>query len=1344
MAKKLKEEDLQLNLIVNGDKGRKEIGKLERTIKDTTIKLKGLEAQEKKLRKSGKENSAQYKKVKASMDAYNETITKSKARIEQLRSSIDITKLSYTELRQEVNRLTRLRNLSGPNSDNWRKYDARLQQVRSQFEKVRKQGQMTSISMKGLANSFNHYIGVITAGLATLSAAIFGVRKAIDSYAEFDDKIADVQKTTGLFKDDVLEINDELKNVDTRTAQIGLLGLGRVAGKLGKNSKQDVLDFIAATDQISVALTEDLGGDIEQSINDVGKLTDIFNVDEEFGIEQGLLKVGSTINELGANSTANEGYIVNFTKRLAGVAPAAKISLANVMGLGATLDMLGQTAEVSGTAFVNLIPNMFKETADFARIAGMGLEEFTDLLENDANEALIAVLKGVKGNESSMTDLVKRLQEVGVDGARATAVVSVMANNVDALRQQQALANKAFKEGTSLTDEFNIKNETAAAKLEKARKGLYNMTVQLGEELMPVMTFSTNSFSYFVKILSVLIDFLKRNATALITLTALLVTYNGLVFLSTVSLKENIVVTTAKILLDKGQKAGLILLAAAQALFTGNLTRATAAMRLFNAVTKLNPIVLLISILAAAGAAFIAYSRKLSIAERAQKSLNEVQKTARESVVDEKLKVEQLLDIAQDQTKSIDSRKKAIKALNDLSPEYLGNLDLEKIGTDAAKKATDKYIESLLKKAKVEAAQQKLVELNKKKLDLENTDNTELSFWQQAGVYAKSAAQSYSAPGTFMMNLNANEAIKKSQVNSEEIEAIKAQEKSLMQFLKANSDEYIELVNNTPPPLGDKPLSDEEKKAAEERRKSIEDYRQKVLESTRSAAEVENAAYELRLKQAGIFNKKFENMTLEDFQIEYALLKEHESNLAKIDADAISAEIARYEESFESQLNALKTKNNEELKAFQGNKEEREQLIKDQTAAEEKLVQENLEKLQSLIEITLDKGSWEGITSDDILSDEEYELLKKKLEEIGLSLSEIGLGGKSAKEDTESDTGLKYGLGGKTDILGFSPEDWELFFENLQSGKLGIDELIFSVNALSTAWQLHNEYVSKAERQKLENYEASIEQRKRSLDSEMQKELNNAWNSSKKRSDIEKKYAKKKEQLDAELDRKKAEFDYNEAKREKGTALMSAIVNVASQVAANLANPILAAFIGAMGAVQIGTIASTPLPELPGREDGGYLSVRRAQDRKMFRARMRPDQRGYVDRPTIIAGESGREFIASNEAYENPSIRPILDYIDTAQRNGTISTVRLGTILQDRPAKSISGRETGGYVSNQNLTQPSTDPEMKELLKQSLALNQKLSKQLEKPISAEVALLGQNGFIEKQAEYDQLTQESDI
>lgn len=117
---------------------------------------------------------------------------------------------------------------------------------------------------------------------------------------------------------------------------------------------------------------------------------------------------------------------------------------------------------------------MFKNTATYADIAGMSLGEFSDLMNTNANEAFIRVLEGLKGNNEGMETLVRNLGDIQLNGVRATTILGTLADNTATLRSQQKLANEAFREGTSLTDEFNIKNNNAAARPKNKRNCAMN------------------------------------------------------------------------------------------------------------------------------------------------------------------------------------------------------------------------------------------------------------------------------------------------------------------------------------------------------------------------------------------------------------------------------------------------------------------------------------------------------------------------------------------------------------------------------------------------------------------------------------------------------------------------------------------------------------------------------------------------------------------------------------------------------------------------------------------------------------------------------------------------------
>ncbi|EMS34629.1 hypothetical protein C943_03316 [Mariniradius saccharolyticus AK6] len=1419
MGKKLREEDLILNIIVNGDRGKKEMGELERAIKDTNNELRSLEKQQKQMLLAGKKETEEYKAVTQAIKQKNEALVMAESRLKHLRSQVDISKMSLSDLRREMTRVKGLRDIAAPLSEEWRKHDERLTAVTTRYRALSGQAQATGASIQNLASKFNHYIGVITAGFATAFAAISGVRKAISDFAEFDDKVADVMKTTGLYREQVIELNNEFKKIDTRTAQNDLLGLARVAGKLGIEGQEDILGFVRASDQIGVALSEDLGGNVEDAITAVGKLVDIFKLSEDLPLEQALLKVGSTINELGASSTANEAYIVEFTRRMAGVGPLAKMTITDLMGMAATLDSLGQTSEVSTTALSKLFLEMAKNTDVFAKYANMDVESFRRLLDSDANEAFLKVLEGVGNSSEGLTSLADTLGDLGQDGGRVIGVLGSLANNVEKLREQQKLANTAFQEGTSLAVEFGTKNESAQAKLEKARKGLQNMTVELGEKLMPVMEHSISGFSLFVRILSVLLDFFSRNWKGITVLTGALLAYNAALFISNINLKENIVLSKAKVFWDNASLMATQLLAAAQMLLAGNLKGAAQAMRVFNSVAMANPWGLIAAAAVAAGIAIYHYTRNLTAAQKAQKALADVQGEALRNVIDERLEVERLLAFARDVNNSYEDRQAAIKKLNEISPEYLGNLNMENIRTEDATKATDAYIEALLRKAKMEAAYNKVAEIERKRLDLimegKGSELTwtqwlETSFFKAIGAHDKALAAFAISRDKNSKALNEDldaqraaleQFIKDNQLIEQQVKGTSGSGtpdaagtpsglttiEDLKNQLKALQDERekidirnkakllenekaqieiqkrlaeLDIKSHSDKNNRAKTQADKDEEAREKELERQKEFRQKVLESNLSLINQEKLAYQKRLQEAGIFGKERAQMTEEELQVLAILQKQHYANLDKLDADAISKAIQDDQKAFDDRLRDLRIRQNEEFKSIktfeqakavlQGElsdeallglrdmRDAQRELDKKYRREEEAMVRDHLMALQAQLEAAIQSGSFAGVNlADEVLSEEERAVLEERLASIKQLLSELGLG---TGTEIAEDRGLRTS---NVDLLGFAKSDWDVFFDNLENGRLGIEEMVFAAQALSQMWSQYNALVAAGERRKLQEAERTSRLQQSQLKSQLDANLI-----------TQDMYNQQVDKLNADLDRKRAVYERNQAKRERNVALMSAIVNTAAAVAKALPNLILAKIVGIAGGLQIGTILSTPLPDIPGAEDGGQLAnVVRSQDGRMFRAKVNPTRRGYVDRPTVIVGEDGSEFVANNRAVRNPTIRPVLDAIDTAQRNGSIDTLNLFKVLeQNRMLRAaMPGRQRGGRLSRNATPAAATAPtsgntpdDLRGLLQQNLRVMALLTEQLSQPISAEVVLTGRRGLNERQRELSDIEKSASL
>ncbi len=596
------------------------------------------------------------------------------------------------------------------------------------------------LSLSKVADKFNKYQSLFLGFVGSFAGIALSVKSAVTAYAEFEDKLADVMKTTGLSRDQVGALNDELKKIDTRTSQQDLLDLARVAGKLGISAQKDILEFVRAADKIRVALSEDLGGDVEESINQIGKLVDIFKLQPKFGIEQSMLKVGSAINSLGAAGTANEAYMVEFAKRVAGIAPSAGISIESILGLGATLDELGQTSEVAGTVFNQVISGMFKDTETYAKTAGMSVKDFSDLMNTDANEAFIKVLEGANSSGKGFGELAKSLDKLGLDGARATGVLGVLANNTAKLREKQAFSNQEFEKGTSLLTEFNVKNNTAQAQLDKAKKKFTEISVELGQKLTPAFTAVISKARLMVELVSALTSILTKYGGVILTAAASVVTYTVATKIATMweerhNVEKGIGLTLSKLSVfwNRAASSAMLLYSAATAALAGNFKRAATAMQLFYAFSKANPIGLVLGAITAVIGAIVLLTKKFNEATAAQKALTDVEIAAQQSIVEEKQKVYELLRIAQSNNESIETRKKALAELNKISPQYFGNLTTETVKTGEAKKAADDYTNSLLKNAKVIAAREKMVEIEKEWIDAElSGENKKLNFWQKA------------------------------------------------------------------------------------------------------------------------------------------------------------------------------------------------------------------------------------------------------------------------------------------------------------------------------------------------------------------------------------------------------------------------------------------------------------------------------------------------------------------------------------------------------------------------------------------------------------------------------------
>ena len=632
--------------------------------------------------------------------------------VEKVLKQLD--KATPKELQRTLKTLEKQLNNLERGSEAWKRQTEYIKQVRAEIDKVNRELRNGETFWERFNRKMNDWQTTLAAGAAAVTGVVMAGRSAVNAYAEMDAEMANVRKFTGMTAEQVALLNQEFQKIDTRTSREDLNRLAQEAGRLGKTSQEDVLGFVKAADQINVAL-DDLGDGATLTLS---KLTNIFGDEARLGTERSLLAVGSVINELSQNCTASAPYLAQFSQRLAGVGAQAGMTIPQLMAFAAVLDSQGQAVEMSATALSKLVMDLFKETDKIAQATGLDLEKFKATLESSTNEGLLMLLDRLH-ELGGMDVLAPVFKDMGEEGARASAVISALAGNVDTVRWQQEEANKAFQEATSVTKEFNVQNNTVQAGLDKAKKRLNELAIELGEKLAPVMKHVISSTTLILKVMSSLITFIGKYKGEIIVVTASIVAYTIAVNAAAIKTKIFAVAQGVAKVAMVAWRAVTLLAAATTALFSGNITRATIAFKAFSATLKLSPIGLLVGSITAIVAGLALWIIRTKQLTLAQKQLADIEKKAHESSLEELTTLKLLYEASQDQKRSLEERTSAVQKLQEKYPDYFGNLSTEAILAGNAANEYDRLTTSILNSARAKARQEQLVSNEQEILKLE-------------------------------------------------------------------------------------------------------------------------------------------------------------------------------------------------------------------------------------------------------------------------------------------------------------------------------------------------------------------------------------------------------------------------------------------------------------------------------------------------------------------------------------------------------------------------------------------------------------------------------------------------
>lgn len=692
-----------------------------------------------------KSTAENLQKIKARIREINDAQKEANLTIDKYEQEISSATRSAADLVRENNLIDRtLKNINGSSlrelqyslkivnerlldtkqgTDAFDALSKKAKELQTQIAAVNGEQKVSGSLFGKVVNGLNDNWGAITQIIGAVTGLSATIRQCVDSFTEMDQEMNNVRKYTGQSMAEVEEKNEDFKKIDTRTSRLQLNQLAESAGRLGITSKDAIEEFVDAADKISVALGDDLG---DGAIDKVGKLAMAFGEDDRLGLRGAMLATGSAINELAQNSSASAGYLVEFTARVAGVGKQVGLTQAQIMGFGAVMDENMQKDEMASTAFSQLLTKMSTDTKTFAKMAGVDLKTFSNLVKTDINSAVLTLMDNLK-SKGGFDQLGKMFGDMGLDGTRAVAVLSTMADKIDDIRDRQQIATDAYREAKSVIEEFDTQNNTIQGDVEKAKNRFHELTVELGERLLPVVQYTISTGSLLVKSLSTLTSFTVKYWKALLVLATGITTYTIRVKAAVIAEKTHYLVKLKNQAVAKVSAAVTALETAAKQAYviatkasTREISYATAAQQLWNKVILANPYAAAVTAMVAMAAALTAYTIKTNKATEAQRELNKADAEAASQCRSEIAELSSLVKLVQDKTASDDVRSETLKKLKEQYPGYLDNLSLENIYSTNARKAVDNLTDSILAQAKARVYLSKVEELERQKQDVDD------------------------------------------------------------------------------------------------------------------------------------------------------------------------------------------------------------------------------------------------------------------------------------------------------------------------------------------------------------------------------------------------------------------------------------------------------------------------------------------------------------------------------------------------------------------------------------------------------------------------------------------------
>lgn len=368
MAKRITDEDLRLNLIVNGDGGRKEMLALDRQMKDLQSSTKRTRTELKNLEKAGKTGSQEHQNLTKTLKDQEKTLTECREKYNKLRDAISLENKTLAELRNHLKLTQTALSKAVPGTENWKKLNAEVQQTKARLKELTSQSGQT----KGALEKLSSVKAGALAAFAAIAGAVRGVARAFQKIVDFEQANVNLSTIIGKNVKDIEALTYSAMELGRTTeytaSQVTLLQteLAKLGFKEGAimQMQESVLHFATA-----------IGTTLPEAAAMAGATLRMFGLEAKDTADTlGVLVQGAN------NSALSFSY---YQTAMATVGPVAKtfgFSLRDTVALLGTLANAGFDASSAATATRNILLNLADSSGKLAVALGKPVSTFPELM----------------------------------------------------------------------------------------------------------------------------------------------------------------------------------------------------------------------------------------------------------------------------------------------------------------------------------------------------------------------------------------------------------------------------------------------------------------------------------------------------------------------------------------------------------------------------------------------------------------------------------------------------------------------------------------------------------------------------------------------------------------------------------------------------------------------------------------------------------------------------------------------------------------------------------------------------------------------------------------------------